>query len=174
MGPRGIEGSQRYSPELLWQLPNTVVMVGLHSSGKSTFCKGELGTLGFKHISFDEEIRGLNRVGVYSDDLDMVVLINVMIQMKHAIEAGQKAVFEGANVHKGIRGVIIRGLQKAGAREIGCVWMNTPLAECLRRVERERPALRAQLMEYASVYTPPTMDEGFSMILEVPFIPKGD
>lgn len=172
MGPRGIEGSQRYSPELLWQLPDTVVMVGLHSSGKSTFCKGELGILGFKHISFDEETRKISRGGAYSNDLDMVVLINVMIQMKHAIEAGQKAVFEGANVDRDMRGVIIRGLQKSGAREIGCVWMNTPLVECLRRVERERPTMRAQLMEYAAVYTPPTLDEGFSMILEVPFIPK--
>lgn len=174
MGPRGVEGSQRYSPELLWQLPNAIIMVGLQASGKSTFCKGELATLGFKHVSFDDEAKRISRGIADFHALDVVVLINTMIQMKHEIEAGQKVVFEGANVDRDIRGIIIKGLKRSGAKDIGCVWMNTPLSECLRRVEKERPTFRSQLMEYASVYTPPTIDEGFSIILEVPFTPKGE
>lgn len=191
-----MERPRHFNPEILRQLPSAVVMVGLHASGKTTFCRSQLGALGFRHISFDDELLRISQdrekmnealvvseeegvinirgIDAFREAVDTRVFGNTMAQMIRTVTGGRKAVFEGANVNKDTRGVIVKILRKHGVRQIGCVWMNTPLDECLRRLQERstrHPESRiAEVLEYASAFTPPTIDEGFDMVLEVPFV----
>ena len=193
-----MERLRHFSPEILRQLPNAVVMVGLHASGKTAFCRSQLEAIGFRHISFDDELVKITKdrqkmnealvvseeegvvnvrgIDAFKEAIDTRVFGNVLAQMIRTLAEGKKAVFEGANVNRDTRGVIVKILRKHGVLHIGCVWMNTPLDECLRRLQERStryPEKRlVEVFEYASAFTPPTIDEGFDIVLEVPFVRK--
>lgn len=195
----GKERSISFTPEVLQQLPSAVVLVGIECSGKTSFYRNHLSPADYKRISFDDDFdratrkenvfdtltvsRRGNEVVVYkpqnAQEFEEFVIQKVLesgiTKMATMVRDKKKAVLDGINGNPHTRKRIIEGLRAVGVRDIACVWMNTPLEECINRFKVRGSQHRSifltedHIRKHASTFTPPRTREGFDLVLEVPF-----
>lgn len=151
--------------ESLRQLPNAVILTGIECSGKTSFCKNQLSTAGFSRISFDDEFekavteansssekmmdaltvfREGNKLVIYQprnkEEFELYFLNKTfkigIHKMSSIVLKGNKASLDGTNFFSDTRTSLVKNLRDAGIQNIGCVWIDTPLDECLRRFNK--------------------------------------
>lgn len=192
------------SLENLRQLPSAVVLTGIECSGKTLFCERQLSAVGFSRISLDDEFeeavkrarsssermlealtiskRG-GEITVYyprnKEEFEQFfskkILVNGIVKMSRMVIKGKKASLDGINITSYTRTLIVNVLRETGVKNVACVWIDTPIDECLRRFKKRgsghssRKLTEDILRKHASQFEPPTESEGFNLILRIPF-----
>lgn len=193
-----MERQRYFTPEALKQLPNAVLLAGIECSGKTSFCRNQLSVLGYKRFSFDDiygkiiknpkkivetltiKDNGKETIIYSRSNEEMERLLSIRIiedetaKMAEVVRGGRNAVLDGTNANTGTRSLILGELRKRGVRNIACIWMNTPVDECVKRLKErgEHPTriLTEEIIrKHASKFVPPTVDEGFDLVLEASF-----
>ncbi|MBF8249591.1 MAG: hypothetical protein HW400_192 [Candidatus Levybacteria bacterium] len=190
--------------EILKELPSAVVLVGIECSGKTSPCKDQLSALGFSRISFDDEFekavveanrsskkmiealtiaKKSNEITVYypknKDEFEQYFLHKIfgigIQKISRMVIEGKKASLDGINILSDTRISIVKALRKQGVKDIACIWIDTPVDECLKRFRKRgsehstRELTEDILRRHASQFEPPTASEGFDSILRIPF-----
>lgn len=197
MGLFGIERSISFTPEVLKQLPNAVVLAGIECSGKTSFYKNLLAPMGYSLLSFDDEfekmIRDKNKLvkllslpqktgriprnrKEFQDFVCLRVIEECAVRTAKMITQEQKKiVLDGTNNNVYTRKLLISELRESGVDKIACVWMNTPLEECIRRFKLRGSGYDTRMLtediirKHAAQFSPPTPREGFSLVIRIPF-----
>lgn len=190
--------------ENLRHLPNAVVLAGIECSGKTSFCQKQLSVLGFSRISFDDKFEKAvveansssekmlealtiskqgNEITVFyprnADEFEQYFLQKIFTigvqEMSNMVIKGMKVSLDGTNMLSDTRINIVKSLRRRGVNNITCVWIDTPIDECLRRFRKRgsgystRTLTEDILRKHASQFEPPTKFEGFNSILRIPF-----
>lgn len=190
---------QKYlTPEALQQLPNAVLLAGIECSGKTSFYRNQLSVLGYKHFSFDNIYGKIikspkkivetltikdngKEIIIYprsNEEMDMLLSVRIVedetAKMADVVSRGRKVVLDGTNTNIVTRSLILEELRKRGVRNVACIWMSTPVDECVRRLKGRGEHPTTMLTEeiirkHYSEFVPPTVDEGFDLVLEASF-----
>ncbi|VDL95352.1 unnamed protein product [Schistocephalus solidus] len=141
--------------------PELLLMVGLPACGKSTFCKNHLEKLGYKIVSRD--VTG--------------TVEKCLKQVESFLSAGQSVVIDNTNVDVESRARFLAVAQsmKIPARAL----LMTTSPGNSRHNEMASGAVRAFVLRFfgsydhrKSKYKEPTLAEGFTEILKIPFVPS--
>ncbi|VDK36000.1 unnamed protein product [Taenia asiatica] len=138
-----------------------ILMVGYPASGKSTFCNNHLSQLGYAIISRD----------VLKD------MKKCVAKCEQMLKAGSSVVVDNTNVTAASREPFLKTTKSLGVPAYACV-MQTSLDHC-RHNEMFRQLTVKNHSKISSIvfnqmkknYQPPTKNEGFEEIFDVPFVP---
>lgn len=145
-----------------------VIGIGVPGCGKSTFLKPIADQLGVVYISSDEireELTG--NAALQTREAEVWKTVHERIA-----EALQKdgAVVDATFTRKQDRQRLIQAAKRTGINEIEGYWFNVPLRVCIER-NRKRPRVVPEnvirKMHARLTLHPPTLDEGFTKIVEI-------
>lgn len=141
-------------------MPKLYIMCGLPGAGKST------AAADINAVTVDmDSIRG----ELYGDPSIQTnprrVYGIAMARIRATLEAGQNCIFDGTNYTKRRRKCLMKQFDTA---EHICVWVSTPLHECLKRNSQRSRVVPVEIIErYAAQFQPPMLNEGFTKIIEI-------
>lgn len=135
------------------------ILVGLPGSGKSTLVKD--GTFGIV-ICPDDYRKVLTGHDFYKPAEEFIWLICKTVARVHLMR-GESIVVDACHVSRRSRAMWVKLAQEYGAK-VNCIWVNTPLDECIRRADlRERKVPIAVIEAMHRNFEEPTEDEGFTV-----------
>jgi predicted kinase len=145
-----------------------IVGIGVPGCGKTTYLKPLAQKLGLAYINSDdirEELTG--SPADHGQETEVWGLVHRRI--KDALQV-KGAVIDATYSKKIDRVQLIKYCKVNGAKEIIAYWFNLPLETCLERNrQRDRivPEIAVNKMYNRLTLSPPTLDEGYSEIIEV-------
>ncbi|CAH1392796.1 unnamed protein product [Nezara viridula] len=150
------------------ELPSTnqevILMVGLPGSGKSHFVKNYIEPHGYYVVSRDKS-------GTWQ---------KCVSQLSEALKSHRNAVVDNVNPDRTSRERFIEISKKYNVK-VRCFCMDVPLEHCIHNnkfreiVDSEHEIIGSSLItSYNTNFEPPSMDEGFSSIVKIPFVPEFD
>ncbi|XP_060535853.1 uncharacterized protein F21D5.5 [Cylas formicarius] len=147
-------------PDVSCDKLNVVLMVGGPGSGKSIFCKTHLLPLGYVHVSRD-------KLGSWQKCVKL---------MEESLTMKKNVVIDNTNVDKETRQKFIQAAKNYNA-DIRCFVMSTSLYQMrhnnrFRELTDKSHAIVSDIIifSFRKNYQEPELSEGYSQILQIPFI----
>ena len=147
-------------------MPKLYIMVGIPGSGKSTYAEKNLSQ--FATIFSSDKLRG-ELLGDENDQSNKDLIFRTLYDRvrEHLLE-GKNAVIDATNLNKAERSRVLENFKDIDNVERVAVFVNTPLDECLlRNSRRSRVVPESVIRDFHSRLEKPSIDEGFSSIIEV-------
>lgn len=147
-------------------------LIGIPGSGKTTFAQQLVSSdPRYVHISLDQI-----REQLYGDPIIqgewMLIKERASELFNEAVAVNRPVIYDATNVRRSWRMDILQAFAAEGVRWLAWVF-HTPVKLCIERNERrERTVPMDVIIDYAQLLNqlPPTVDEGFSVINEVPVL----
>lgn len=163
--PKSVAGNLLIEPancKLISNELEVIVMVGVQGSGKTVFCQDNLEPAGYEMISRDV-------IGTWQKCVE---------RLSECLKAGKKAVIDNTNGSKEMRQRYINAARKFNVK-CRCFIMTTSWKHAQHNIafrelidSKHSKINQMVLNTYKKNFEEPTLDEGFSEIVRVNFIPN--
>ena len=142
-----------------------IILVGLPSSGKSTYIEKNFCE-GFEILSSDK-IRKELFFDEQNQANNSLVFSSLYRRAKEFLSCGKSVVVDATNINRFERKRVLDNFTEFDIERIA-IYIDTNINECIERdLKRARTVGDDIIMHYANKFEPPTKDEGFDEVIVI-------